>query len=107
MENQQHRHELTFLKSGDLIWQNLDHTTVNSGKDSDRPPIKEMDFFSGSGNLSIHYDEIRHQRGQEDDHRLVTISNDGLSIPVSDTPVSVSLHSFCNMSSVVHFHLKF
>ncbi|XP_031284526.1 probable WRKY transcription factor 47 [Pistacia vera] len=53
MENQQQRREFTFLHSGDFLRRNSNRVVENS-VDHDKPPIKEVDFFSSNNHLPDH-----------------------------------------------------
>ncbi|KAF7818072.1 putative WRKY transcription factor 47 isoform X1 [Senna tora] len=98
MENQhEHRHELSFTtSSGEFLSHNLDRRNHNS---TDRPIIKEVDFFSASPNNKSHLTANHHPRDSHDDHRIIT--NDGSSsTPLSDRPVNTGLNLTCASSGM-------
>ncbi|KAK0580359.1 hypothetical protein LWI29_001004 [Acer saccharum] len=81
MEKQQHqqqnqRRELSFLYSGDFLRRNSDRAIENS-IDHDKPPIKEMDFFS-SNNHSVH--DHQHRKKESSTHQIDSGVNTGLNL---------------------------
>ncbi|KAI4349813.1 hypothetical protein L6164_010366 [Bauhinia variegata] len=101
MENQ-HRRELTFLSSGggDFLRQRFDRVSENSSDEhSDpAPPIKEMDFFSGSGNKV--YETKNHDRAQDHDHDN-TNNHGSAATTLSDRRVNTGLNLISESSGTL------
>ncbi|KAK3194419.1 hypothetical protein Dsin_025729 [Dipteronia sinensis] len=77
MEKQQQnqRRELSFLHSGDFLRRNSDREIENS-IDHDKPPIKEMDFFSSKNHSHDH----QHTKNESSTHQIDSGVNTGLNL---------------------------
>ncbi|XP_028770978.1 probable WRKY transcription factor 47 isoform X1 [Neltuma alba] len=88
MENQRRRRELSSISSGDFLRQNLDPMSTDP---TDRPIIKEMDFFSSASPVKSF--ETRNHQPQDPHDR---INHDGSSsAPLPDRPVNTGLNLNC------------